>query len=920
MAAPFDESFDYLSLLGLDPAEVAVRSSDELRGAINRCKKEWTAQAINPLFQQQARANLERARQFEQLLAQPEALQAYLGFHKAAVEERRRGQDQNVGELLSLATGGKRTSISTQQHALLLKSCEERGIPPAVLAEALSARQLLVCDVEPVAGGGGPPYRRPALERSVMSQIAGHLQVLGRGSFYEVLDVPAQTSPAKLLSVARILYDRWSKSLPKTSLCIAWEKSLQACLTFLQDQPAKDRYDNALYNRRLDDFLGQVDLLLASGKMTRGDFALLVSVGMEEFGLSSDEAHQVVRWRASIRGLSLARPIQFSISMADRRVCRRCGRLVAGASPRCPKCGTGLEERCRNPDCGQRVPVGDKHCGRCGLASGRGVQFAGLLELAEALLSAGDHKGMLDACRLAQQILATPRIEALVSRAAKVRTLAASIRRGAADRRWSRVERELHDLLTLAPYYSQPGVPQLEEVRRFLAQLRQQLGQIPADAPPESEARLCLELFQKWSDCDELWSRLHRLLDALEIEGRNRPALEIAQQFASQEPLNEDWQTRIVRLQHRLLEERDLAERGARAYDQFREALGSRKLYTAEKLLFELEGLNAEARAGDVAVPLRERLARIRNEVGGLRQLQEEGVGADELIARHLALLESCRDCRESLAALQSLTPLAPQSPVQISIAVQGSRRVITWRPPPNGPAPTHYLVERSVQRPAPRPADSRWTVLFEGSGERCLDDEVLQGGAIVRYSVTAQRTGALTVAGDVLREYALASAPLFSEPKLLWQEVLGLRSLQRTEGLELTWHRPAGVRQVVIERWTGLVADFPVSPDRIPESDDNHLLIDRTRVETPLTLRFRCLYDGPAGDFLTPGATVTLRFDAAGGVLIPQTPPSEIVTPILGGLSRSAGLEEGEVIATQSENSNPMRRLGIWPPVPQTG
>jgi hypothetical protein len=93
---------------------------------------------------------------------------------------------------------------------------------------------------------------------------------------------------------------------------------------------------------------------------------------------------------------------------------------------------------------------------------------------------------VLDACRLASQILPAPQIDDLVHRAGRIRTLTSSIRRAAAERRWSRVERELTDLATLAPQFSQPGLPRLEEVSRFLAQLRSALSQIPADAAPET--------------------------------------------------------------------------------------------------------------------------------------------------------------------------------------------------------------------------------------------------------------------------------------------------------------------------------------------------------------------------------------------------------------------------------------------------
>ena len=63
----FDLDYDYLQLLGIDPAD-ALRAPTSLAEKIKVKKKEWTAQALNPLYQQAARSHLERSREFEELL------------------------------------------------------------------------------------------------------------------------------------------------------------------------------------------------------------------------------------------------------------------------------------------------------------------------------------------------------------------------------------------------------------------------------------------------------------------------------------------------------------------------------------------------------------------------------------------------------------------------------------------------------------------------------------------------------------------------------------------------------------------------------------------------------------------------------------------------------------------------------------
>lgn len=917
MNSTFDDTFDYLALLGIDPARLEVQSREETREQINRRKKEWTAQAINPLYQQQARSNLERARQFEQIVDSPEALQAYLAFHAAAQIERRKLHEPAIAELVALAAGTGKRQITREQYALLARACEERGVPLDVLDGIVRSRRLTIREDEPVAGACGIPYKEPALDRTLMAQIAGHLRLLGKESLYELVDQPATASPAKIISTAQILFDRWSKTLPKTSECVAWEKSLQACLTYLKDVPSKSRYDHAVYNRRLDDFLARVDLLLASGRFTREDFGRLATIGVEEFGLAGEIVNQCVRWRAGTKGLSLSKPVQVNVSTAGLVKCQRCFRLVAQGDHRCRYCGCAFDRHCHNPSCGRPLASGARTCEHCGLPAARGVQYAELLRLARALVNIGDASGALEACRLADQILPAPQVEELASRAAKVRALSTSVRRATADRRWTQVERDLSELLNLAPQFSQPGCPRLEEVSRFLSQLQNALAQIPAGSAPATEARICLDVLEKWSDCVDLPPRLHRLLEALEESNLLGPAVEIADRLAALEPVNEVWQGALVRLRHKQDEGREKIESIARFQEQLRLALESRRLYAAQRALTELRALGAAPPEADPERSLQERLSQVEGELEGIRRAAAEGASPDELIARHVELLERCRDCRESLTALQSLTPAPPGPPTSVAVAVQGTRRLVTWEA--DSPAQdVVWIVQRSIQRAGGRGGEGAWTSVFEGAVCWFVDDAVLHAGTIVRYSVQALRRGKVTIAGDLLREYAVPSPPALAEPVLLWQEVLGLRVRPTEDGWEVSWHAPAGVRQVLAERWVGTRDDRPDRPDVVPVSPGNRLRVERSADGQPISLRMYAVYDGPRGDFLTPGTIATLlagadakiESAAADGA---QALPADYVDD----LHQTAHADPG---SERVGANNPLKRMGIWPPVPRTG
>src|SRR5688572_3093490 len=104
----FDPSFDYLQLLGVDASDVSRLGPDDLDEVIKKKKKEWMGRALNPLYQQEAKSDLERARQFEELRRSPDALAAYLSHHRANRAARRQQDEVEIRQLVAAATAGKK--------------------------------------------------------------------------------------------------------------------------------------------------------------------------------------------------------------------------------------------------------------------------------------------------------------------------------------------------------------------------------------------------------------------------------------------------------------------------------------------------------------------------------------------------------------------------------------------------------------------------------------------------------------------------------------------------------------------------------------------------------------------------------------------------------------------------------------------
>lgn len=920
----FDESFDYLTMLGLNPATMPLDPAG-LGEVVKRRKKEWTAQAINPLYQQEARSNLEKARQFEQLARDPAALEAYVKYLREVQAANRQQQEQEIGALVALAAAGtgatrpgsraggeQKRELTVAQRELILKEAETRRIPADVVDSVIRAQGLTVAEGPAAATAARLPYKQPALDRTLLMQINNSLRVLGKQSFYELLDLPVRTSPARIASVAQLLYGRWSKALPKTTECIAWEKSLQSCLTYLKDEEGKSAYDRALYNERLDDFVQRIDLVLASGRFLRDAHVLLAQVGVREYGLSNNIVNQCINVRAASQGVPLSKPVAVTVQMEGQVQCARCFRWNPARNGRCAACGSGLARKCLNPTCGHLLPVDAKLCEHCQLPASRGGQYLELLRLIDASLAAGNFRSALDACRIAQQILPSQELDERGTRAGRIRVLSASVKRAVAGKQWTKVYDELSRLLVLAPHISQPGIPQLEEVAQYIAQMRKRIEQSPQGTSPVDAARFHLEILAQWTDSAEAVQHLSVLADELEAHEEFEAALEIAHQLAAVQPLNEEFQVRAVRIGNKASQSRERDGRREEALITWRRALADHRLYAAERALQTLVELAATGEVAAEVTKFRARLALVRTEVQEIKQLASATDERDLVITRWVSLLERCRDCREALAALQSASPDPPASPQNVRVTLNGNRRTIAWDAPGTGRQPTGYIVQRLVARPGVRQNEAPWFTIYEGPSLHCLDDEIAHNGTILRYSVQAAMRGRLEVEGHVLREFAVDSPPLFAEPLLVWQEVLGLRVHRLPEGLELRWHHPAGARQVLIERWPGGREAIPERPETLPVTSEGRLLDTGAAIGQINSYRLKCVYDGPQGDFVTPGVIVTNA--AATTPALPPKPQNESQdAAALADVIQRAPSDSSETI---KEDGGPLKRFGLWPPV----
>jgi hypothetical protein len=864
----FDVAFDYLQLLDVTPQAVSELGIDALRDLIKRKKKEWTHQAINPLYQQEARVSLERVRAFEGLLDDPEALDAYLKHQQEGQAVKLAKQEGEVRKLIAVAAAGKK-EISPRQRELIKKEIKAQKIPEDLLEITSRALGIKVAAASQAAAKAEVPRMGPVMDRVIFVEISNWLKVLDKQTLYDLLDMSERSSPSRLVAAAKVLHAKWSKVLPKTSECTAWEKTAQACITYLKDDEAKQRYDHALFNQRIDQFVQRIDLVLAGTAVGREEQFLLTRMGTEDFGFATKVVQECIAARAAEKGVIIEKPANISIQLRGQVQCRSCFTWTDyHLHKHCRNCGNPLQRRCENPACRASVPVNTRVCAKCNLRLSRGKQYANLIELADVMLNRGSAKAAVDACQLAGQILAGPPIDSRLARAEKIRLLTATIKEAVSRKAWTRVSKELPHLLKLAPRLQSSTIPDLEKITDYMAGIRERMSQVPLDAEPVEAARVYLTFLAQWTDCVEAYQKVRHICHILEGRKHYRLAWQLARKLIEIQPAEKDLPAHADMLEQKMRQAEAMQEQLAEARARYESAVKENRLYAAEKALQNLELLSEGKGLPEGVDAVRAKLLEVREEVNAIKQLESSLAERDPLIERYITLLGRCRDCKEALLALQNATPDPPAAPRGLAVELEGNRRVLSWEPPPLGKQPSAYVLERSLTRPGSR-QEEPYKAVYTGLALHYTDDDIVHCGTIVRYAVHAVLRSRLEVEGDLLREFEAVSRPTHAPDLLLWQEVMNLRCVRLEQALQLSWYQPSAVRQVLIERWPGGPEERGEHPTTVPASGPGILVDSAVQANQVYTYRVAFVYDGPEGEFRTPGAVCT---DA----LVPAAKPAQ--------------------------------------------
>lgn len=545
----FDASIDYLEMLGLDLSDGSRFGVEQLKQAIRDKRKEWTAQAVNPLYQQQARKNLDLIRGFEKLLSRPEALKDYIKQLTQLHQQKRQRQEKEIGNLIRAAVTSRRY-MTTRQRDLLVQQVEEEQISANVVDAVLERLGIEVRSPDRLATGSPElPYETPALDRTVLAQVSNWLKVLEVSSFYELLDLPVYAPIASIRSHAELQFSKWSRVLPKSTEVVAWEKSLQACLTWLKDDESREQYNRALFNDRIDRFVKRVDLLLAAGQIARDDQIELTRIGTREFGLSASVVSRCIHARVVAAGIPLDRPVAVTVQMQGQTQCMRCFSWNPRQNVRCWQCGGTMAKRCASPFCRKRITSGSRNCEHCSLPTGKGKRFATLISMGDSALRRADWETAIPAYRSARKILSADQLDVRLKSAGKVRSLISKASEQFSRNALSAANESLSELVQIAPEMEVTGLPTLEELTQQIRRLSAHCQSVQKLDDPIEAAAMCSQILERWSDCNAAYHSLRHLCEALARDGEADTALAHAKKLLTLRPQDDVLRRWTVKVQ-----------------------------------------------------------------------------------------------------------------------------------------------------------------------------------------------------------------------------------------------------------------------------------------------------------------------------------------------------------------------------------
>jgi hypothetical protein len=364
------ENFYILLELPVSPPESDI---DKINAAISKKQAEWSKLRNHPTKGRQAQLYLDMLPDIKTVMMDNDRRQQEAREAKQIAAKREKDKYKEVDSAIQLLSAKKQITEDE-----LKKLSQRFSLPEDVIRKRIKV---------PIVKSKTKRAAAKRLEASVEKKISDSLNIIGKKSLYEFLELSPTSSINTLITKTRQKDQELKRDSRKDAILTASMELAGHCLNVFKAEDTRKMYDASLAYQRLDELNKAIDIAGFDGIIEGSEFDSLVKKA-KEFGLSLEEGDDHIMDYCARKKWAVEKPAKFTAE--EMRQCGNCGVMNTAESKNCAACGYPLVVPC--PKCKHSNPSTNTNCSKCGFPIGDMPNALPLIKAAKEAKANGDVK------------------------------------------------------------------------------------------------------------------------------------------------------------------------------------------------------------------------------------------------------------------------------------------------------------------------------------------------------------------------------------------------------------------------------------------------------------------------------------------------------------------------------------------------
>lgn len=343
------DNFYILLDLNIDPPETNIRVIEE---AIRIKTGKWSKMRNHPAKGIKAQSYLDMLPEIRKVMLDDALRKAEADEARQIVSRIEKEKFKKLDVTIKFLSAKKR--ITQKEFMELVKKFEE-------ISEADIRKRIKV----PIVEEEKTQKPKKELEKTTSKDILKNLEIIGKTSLYDFLEIPPTSSLKALQDRTKEIHEQIRKISQKTADVTAKGKLIGHCLSIFRSEEMRDAYETSLARANLEKLNELIELAGSGNHIEAAVFDQIVKQAVE-MGIDREEAKQYILDLCKKRKLSVATPEKMSVEAMKQ--CGVCNVLNLSTAVHCENCGNPLEQACLK--CGAKNSSTVRICSKCGFNVG----------------------------------------------------------------------------------------------------------------------------------------------------------------------------------------------------------------------------------------------------------------------------------------------------------------------------------------------------------------------------------------------------------------------------------------------------------------------------------------------------------------------------------------------------------------------